>query len=84
MTPDQTKAATQTVTINNFGGQTAHTDPSETNEYRTAFMNFVCRGTEIPADSARQRGPMLNVAATTTTNRRERGHSHHDHPRDHP
>ena len=67
MTPAQTNAAPQMVTINNFGGQTAHTDPSETNEYRTAFMNFVCRGTEIPADLRASVAPMLNVAATTTT-----------------
>lgn len=67
VTPAQTNAAPQMVTINNFGGQTAHTDPSETNEYRTAFMNFVCRGTEIPADLRASVAPMLNVAATTTT-----------------
>lgn len=67
VTPAQTNAAPQMVKINNFGGQTAHTDPSETNEYRTAFMNFVCRGTEIPADLRASVAPMLNVAATTTT-----------------
>lgn len=67
VTPAQTNAAPQMVTINNFGAQTAHTDPSETNEYRTAFMNFVCRGTEIPADLRASVAPMLNVAATTTT-----------------
>ena len=67
VTPTQTNTAPQMVTINNFGGQTAHTDPSETNEYRTAFMNFVCRGTEIPADLRASVAPMLNVAATTTT-----------------
>ena len=66
VTPAQTNAAPQMVTINNFGAQTAHTDPSETNEYRTAFMNFVCRGTEIPADLRASVAPMLNVAATTT------------------
>lgn len=67
VTPAQTNAAPQMVTINNFGAQTAHTDPSETNEYRTAFMNFVCRGTEIPADLRASVAPMLNAAATTTT-----------------
>lgn len=67
VTPAQTNAAPQMVKINNFGGQTAHTDPSETNEYRTAFMNFVCRGTEIPADLRASVAPMLNAAATTTT-----------------
>lgn len=67
VTPAQTNVAPQMVKINNFGGQTAHTDPSETNEYRTAFMNFVCRGTEIPADLRASVAPMLNVAATTTT-----------------
>lgn len=67
VTPAQTNAAPQMVKINNFGGQAAHTDPSETNEYRTAFMNFVCRGTEIPADLRASVAPMLNVAATTTT-----------------
>ena len=30
-------------------------------------MNFVCRGTEIPADLRASVAPMLNVAATTTT-----------------
>ena len=63
VTPAQTNAAPQMVKINNFGGQTAHTDPSETNEYRTAFMNFVCRGTEISADLRASVAPMLNAAA---------------------
>ena len=46
-----------------------------------AFMNCVCRGTEIPADLRVSVAPMLNVRYHDH-HRRERGHSHHhDHPR---
>lgn len=66
VTPAQTNAATQIV---NFAAvpQGTQTDPSETAEYRNAFMAYVCRGTEIPADLRASVAPMLNVAATTTT-----------------
>lgn len=36
-----------------------HEDPHDTTEYRTAFMNFVCRGVPIPAE--------LRVDSVTTT-----------------
>lgn len=43
------------------GGQVVqrNSDPLDTEEYRTAFMNFVCRGTQIPAE--------VRANATTTT-----------------
>ena len=37
-----------------------HEDPHDTTEYRTAFMNFVCRGVPIPAE-------LRTDAVTTTT-----------------
>ena len=55
VTPAQTNAVTQIV---NFAAvpQGTPTDPSETAEYRNAFMAYVCHGTEISAD-LRQRCP---------------------------
>lgn len=70
VTPAQTNAVTQIV---NFAGHAAgahvspQTDPSETAEYRNAFMAYVCHGTEISADLRASVAPMLNAAATTTT-----------------
>ena len=70
VTPAQTNAVTQIV---NFAGYAAgahvspQTDPSETAEYRNAFMAYVCHGTEISADLRASVAPMLNAAATTTT-----------------
>ena len=32
----------------NTGGQAVEVDPYDTEEYRTAFMEFVCRGVPIP------------------------------------
>lgn len=40
-------------------GSTRNSDPYDTEEYRTAFMEFVCRGRAIPAE--------LRAAGTTTT-----------------
>lgn len=39
-------------------------DPYDTDEYRTAFMNFVCRGIPIPE---KLRGEMRSDAVTTTS-----------------
>lgn len=66
VTPAQTNAVTQIV---NFAAvpQGNPTDPSETAEYRNAFMAYVCHGTEISADLRASVAPMLNAAATTTT-----------------
>lgn len=66
VTPAQTNAVTQIV---NFAAvpQGTPTDPSETAEYRNAFMAYVCHGTEISADLRASVAPMLNAAATTTT-----------------
>lgn len=48
------------------GAQSAATDPYDTAEYQTAFMNYVCRGTEIP-QSLVPSGAMRNDAEVTTT-----------------
>lgn len=66
-TPAQTNAAPQMISVNNFGGTPAVTDPSETNEYRNAFMAYVCHGTAISDELRASVAPMLNVNATTTT-----------------
>lgn len=42
------------------GSNSAKSDPYDTDEYKTAFMNFACRGEAIPAK-------FHNAAATTTT-----------------
>lgn len=53
-----------------LGGAAVHAvdaDPTETADYHTAFMNFVCRGQRLPAEQAAAIAPMLRNAAETTT-----------------
>lgn len=54
----------QTMTMRNGAPAKKVTDPFDTEEYRTAFMNFVCRGTPIPAEL---KGEKRDDAWTTTT-----------------
>ncbi len=50
------------------GGPVGATDPLDSNEYKNAFMNYVCRGTPIPAELRNCNTLRLtNVAETTTT-----------------
>ena len=58
---------TQVVNFAGYTPQNTPIDPSETAEYRNAFMAYVCHGTEISADLRASVAPMLNAAATTTT-----------------
>ena len=67
VTPAQTNAVTQVVNFAGYTPQNTPIDPSETAEYRNAFMAYVCHGTEISADLRASVAPMLNAAATTTT-----------------
>lgn len=49
-----------TMRMNNGKAEKRNADPYATEEYRKAFMNFVCRGVEIPAN-------LRGDAITTTT-----------------
>ena len=46
---DTTNATIPTV-VQNFGEKRTAENPTDTKEYRTAFMNFACRGTAMPLE----------------------------------